>query len=174
MKSLAVWTGGALLTLVAGTALGQDESTNRVAVETAWNVFVEEDPQECWSVSAPVETLNTQGGEEVDVLRGDIGMYVTYRPGSDVEGEVSFTGGYPFAEGSTVEVDVGGTEYEFFTEGEWAWPASAEADAEVIAALRQGSEAIVTAGSSRGTTTQDTFSLYGFTAALDEVQSRCE
>jgi hypothetical protein len=31
------------------------ESTNRVAVETAWSVFVDGDPRECWVVSAPTE-----------------------------------------------------------------------------------------------------------------------
>jgi hypothetical protein len=32
---------------------------------------------------------------------------------------------------------------------------------------------VVTGVSSRGTTTKDTFSLLGFTAALDEAERRC-
>jgi hypothetical protein len=36
------------------------------------------------------------------VRRGDILLFVTFRPGKP--GEISFTGGYPFAGGSTVEV----------------------------------------------------------------------
>ncbi len=173
MKALTGWMTGLALALSANAAIAQDESTNRVAVETAWSVFVEDEPQECWSVSSPTNTVNTQDGEEVSVQRGQILLFVTFRPGADVDGEVSFTGGYPFADGSTVEVDVGGTSYELFTEGEWAWPGSPADDARIVAAMRGGADAVLTARSSRGTTTRDTFSLMGFTAALEEAQSRC-
>ena len=69
---------------------------------TDWNVFTEESPKECWGVSKPKETVNTRDGQPVSVRRGDILLFVTFRPGKP--GEISFTGGYPFAGGSTVEV----------------------------------------------------------------------
>lgn len=173
-KSFLARAGAAAaLALVATGAHAQAESTNRVAVETAWAVFVEDDPKECWSVSSPKQTVNTREGEVVSVRRGDILMFVSYRPGSGADGEVSFTGGYPFAPGSTVRMDIGGTAYEMFVEGEWAWPASDEEDAKIVAALRRGSEAVITARSSRGTQTADTFSLFGFTAATEEAAKRC-
>jgi hypothetical protein len=174
MKSLFGSLTGLALAVAATGAVAQEESTNRVAVETAWSVFVEEDPKECWSVSSPTTTVNTRNGQTVSVRRGDILLFVTYRPGSDVDGEVSFTGGYPFADGSTVTLDIGGTSYELFTEGEWAWPASASDDAQIVAAMKRGTDATLTARSSRGTQTRDTFSLFGFTAALDEASGRCE
>lgn len=173
MKALGGAIAGAALIAMA-TQAGAQESTNRVAVETAWSVFVEEDPTECWSVSSPTETVNTRDGQAVSVQRGDILLFVTFRPGADVSGEVSFTGGYPFAGDSTVELDVGGTTFDLFTEGEWAWPASGEQDAAIVAALRGGADATLTARSTRGTQTEDTFSLMGFTAAYDEAQSRCQ
>ena len=173
MRALSGLIAGAALSGFASYAIAQ-ESTNRVAVETAWSVFVEDDPNECWSVSSPTQTVNTRDGQVVSVRRGDILLFVTFRPGSDVAGEVSFTGGYPFAEGSTVELDVGGTDFELFTEGEWAWPASGAQDAEIVAALKGGDEAKLIARSSRGTRTEDTFSLMGFTAAFEEARSRCQ
>lgn len=150
-------------------------STNRVAAQTAWSVFVENDPKECWGVSAPTETVNTRDGQPVSVRRGDILLFVTYRPGAS-EGEVTFTGGYPFAKGSTVSVEIGGQKFELITHEdnpEWAWSASPEEDAKIIAALRAGAEAVITARSSRGTQTRDTFSLMGVSAALDEAKKRC-
>jgi hypothetical protein len=39
--------------------------------------------------------------------------------------------------------------------------------------MKRGSNAIVTAVSSRGTTTKDTFSLLGFTAAVEDAEARC-
>ena len=155
-------------------ALPDGASTNRVAVSTAWSVFVEADPAlECWGVSGPSETVNTRGGEEVEVRRGDILLFVAYRPSAEVEGEVSFTGGYPFAENSAVTLQIGADSFEMFTRGEFAWPVSSEDDARIVEAMKRGRDVTLTGRSARGTQTQDTFSLMGFTAALDEAQARC-
>jgi hypothetical protein len=165
-------TGAILLGLAAATGATAQVSSNRVAANTDWSVFVEENPKECWGVTAPKETVNTKDGQAVSVRRGDILLFVTYRPGS-AQGEVSFTGGYPFASGSTVTLDVGGTTFELFTENEWAWSGSKEDDAKIIAALKGGSSAVLSARSGRGTQTKDTFSLLGVSAALDEAAKRC-
>jgi hypothetical protein len=158
---------------MATTALAQEESTNRVAAKTDWNVFIEENPQECWSVSPPKETVNTRDGRVVAVKRSDILLFVFYRPNSNVKGQVTFTGGYPFAGGSTVNLKVGENEFELFTEGEWAWPATEADDAKIVTAMKRGSEAVLTARSARGTQTKDSFSLLGFTAALEDAAKRC-
>lgn len=160
-------------TFLASTAVAQEESTNRVSANTDWSVFVESDPNECWAVSAPKETLNSRDGNVVDVRRGDIRLIVFYRPSENVTGQVMFTGGYPFADGSTVNFQVGETTFQMFTEGETAWPATAEDDAKFVDAMKRGANAVLTARSGRGTQTQDTFSLLGFTAAVDEAARRC-
>ena len=164
---------GLALALAAPAAMAQ-ESTNRVATKTDWSVFTEESPKECWGVSSPKETVNSRDGQPVSVRRGDILLFVTFRPGAGAAGEVSFTGGYPFAPGSTVKVEIDGQTYDLFADGEWAWPASAEADQALLAAMKAGSEAVLTAASGRGTQTQDTFSLRGFTAAMQEAEARCK
>lgn len=165
---------GAVLALGASGALAQAESDNRVAAETAWSVFEDSDPKECWAVSSPTETVNTRDGRVVAVRRGDILLMTFFRPAAEVDGQVTFTGGYPFASGSTVNVVIGDDEFEMFTEGEWAWPASAADDARMIAAMKRGVDAVLTARSSRGTVTKDTFSLLGYTAAVEEADTRCE
>lgn len=161
------------LALTASVTQAQDQSTNRVAAKTDWSVFVENDPKECWGVSAPKETVNTRDGRVVAVRRGDILLFVFYRPQADVKGQVTFTGGYPFAEGSTVNLNISGTEFELFTDGEWAWPASAADDAKIVTAMKRGAQAVLTARSARGTQTKDTFSLLGFTAAIEDADKRC-
>lgn len=173
---MKIWMARALAgTAVAAMATGvwAQESSNRVAAKTDWSVFVEDDPTECWSVSSPKKTVNIKDGREVAVRRGDILFFVSYRPGANVKGEVSFTGGYPFAGGSTVSLTIGGTSYNMFTDGEWAWPASPSDDSKIITAMKRGAEATVKGRSSRGTETRDTFSLLGFTAAVDDAEKRC-
>jgi hypothetical protein len=95
----------AALTIVwAGAVSAQEESTNRVDANTDWSVFEEADPKQCWAVSSPKETVNTRDGRVVAVRRGDILLFVSYLPSEEVAGQVSFTGGYPFQEGSTVSL----------------------------------------------------------------------
>lgn len=164
----------AMTLATVGTMGMAQESTNRVATMTDWNVFTEPasgTATECWGVSKPKETVNTRDGQPVSVRRGDILLFVTFRPGKP--GEISFTGGYPFAAGSTVEVQIDGTSFQMFSDGEWAWPGSAEEDAKMLAALKAGTSATLTARSGKGTQTVDTFSLRGFTAAMEDAAKRC-
>lgn len=158
---------------VSASGVMAQEVTNRVAADTDWAVFEGEDPKECWAVTAPKETVNTRDGRTVSVRRGDILLFVTYRPDQNIAGEVSFTGGYPFAEGSTVTMEVAGTSYELFSEGEYAWPATPAEDAKIVTAMKRGATAVLTARSSRGTQTKDTFSLLGATAMIEEAEARC-
>jgi hypothetical protein len=171
MKTFGV--AGALVGLLAAAAGAQQQSTNRVAAETDWSVFVEDNPTECWGVSTPKETVNSRDGRVVAVNRGQTLLMVFYRPSAGAKGQVAFTGGYPFASGSTVTMDISGTTFELFTEGEWAWPATTDDDSKIITAMKRGSNAILSGRSGRGTATKDTFSLLGFTAAVEDAEKRC-
>lgn len=167
-------TAVALFSLGASVAVAQQQSTNRVGTNTSWSVFEGESPKECWAVSAPIETVNTKDGRVVAPTRGDILLMVFYRPSAEVRGQVAFTGGYEFKKGSTVNVNVDGTEFELFTEGEWSWPATPQEDSKMITAMKRGKTAVVTAISQRsGTLTKDTFSLLGFTASIEDADKRC-
>ncbi|MES2665204.1 MAG: invasion associated locus B family protein [Pseudomonadota bacterium] len=166
--------GAACFALAASGAVAQ-ESTNRVATMTDWNVFTEPatgTATECWGVSKPKETVNTRDGAPVSVRRGDILLFVTFRPGKP--GEISFSGGYPFAPGSTVDLDIDGTNFQMLTDAEWAWPASTADDAALLTALKKGTTAVLSARSGKGTQTKDTFSLRGFTAAMEDAGKRCQ
>ena len=161
--------------LLASSTIGAiaQEETNRVSADTDWAVFQGEEPKECWAVTAPKETVNTRDGRVVSVRRGDILLFVTFRPEQKIASEVSFTGGYPFAPGSTATLEIGGTKFELFTEGEYAWPATPEEDKKIVTAMKRGANAIISARSSRGTRTKDTFSLLGATAMIEEADKLC-
>lgn len=162
--------GAVAIALSMATSGFAQQSTNRVAANTDWSVFVEAD--ECWGVSSPKETVNTKDGKPVQVRRGDVLLFVTYRAGG-AKGEISFSGGYPFAEGSTVKMTLDSGSFELFTDGEWAWPANPEDDAKILAAMKSGTQAVMTARSGKGTNTKDSFSLLGFTASVTEAEKRC-
>ena len=158
--------------MLSGGAWAAD-STNRVAVKSDWSVFSAQSPKECWGVSSPKSSVATRGGKRVKVSRGDVLFFVTFGPGKGADGEISFTGGYGFARNSNPELELNGKKYELFTQGEWAWPRTPADGSGLLAALKKGWEATITAKSARGTTTKDTFSLMGFTAAMADAEKRC-
>jgi hypothetical protein len=159
-----------------GMVSAQAASENQVNAITDWSVFEHKDggKQECWAVSTAKQTVNTRNGQVVAVRRSDILLMVSFVPSSDVSAQVGFTGGYPFAGGSTVDVSIDGQAFVMITDGEWAWPASSGDDAKIVAAMKRGADATFVARSSRGTKTSDTFSLRGFTAAVEDAEKRCK
>ncbi|WP_417250364.1 invasion associated locus B family protein [Celeribacter sp.] len=157
---------------VCATAAFAQESSNQVAENTDWYGF--QDSGQCWAVSKPKETVNTDASGRIkSVRRGEILLFVSYAPGDGVNGQVSFAGGYPFASGSEVTMEIGGTSFALFTEGETAWATTPEDDSKIVAAMKRGASAILTGRSSRGTITKDTFSLLGFTATVEDAAKRC-
>ncbi len=178
---------GLVLAGMAGTTAFAQQATsaNRVSETADWSVYQESNPTECWVVSAPKETENTKDGRVVSVRRSEIQLFVLFNPTDAPKGVVTVTGGYQYASGSAVAMNIGDKKFELrsvaaddpattkMDEREWAWSASAEADAQIIAAMKGGANAVLTARSGRGTQTKDTFSLKGFTAAVEDAAKRC-
>ena len=62
----------------------------------------------------------------------------------------------------------------FFTGKFTYWAPTDEVDKKMIQAMKRGAKATLTGRSSRGTKTEDTFSLKGFTAAVEDASKRCK
>jgi len=171
-------TGAAVAAVVAlaGYMPAGAQSQQRVDSKQDWSVFQAgpEGQKICWIVSQPKNSAAFRDGKSVQVRRGDIFLMVSIRPADGVVNEISFLGGYPFKEGSKVETSVGSDSFSLFTEGENAWAPSAKDDAAIIDAFRKGATAKMEGVSSRGTKTVDTFSLSGFSAALEAAAAICK
>ncbi len=164
-----------VLSMIATVASAQDPQVQPVQTIEKWSVYVHEAGGEksCFAASVPQRSRNTRNGKSVSVRRGPTQMSVMFRPASATQGEISFTGGYPFDPGRTVKVTVGGESFDLHVDDEWAWTGSEEEDRKLHEAFRRGSTAIVTGVSTRGTTTTDTFSLIGFTGAFSRAKELC-
>lgn len=153
------------------------QGTETVANHSDWAVVVAGEPKECYIVSQPTKSVARRGGSTVEVNRGDIRLFVSFRPNENISNEISFTGGYPLKSGEAVKLNISGREFSMTpgtgTGAEWAWTNASE-DATAVAAMRAGSSASVTGVSTRGTTTVDDFSLIGFTAAVTDAEARCK
>lgn len=163
------------------------ETATRKNYKTDWSIFVEEPPavqqRMCWLASAPQKVENTRNGSPVTVDRGEIAIFVLYIPGefddngNPIEGQLSFSAGYPLAQGGTAEMQIGSARYVLGSHPEEATPDTLFADPfeeeKILNSMKKGAEAIITARSARGTDTKDTFSLTGFTAAVEEIERLC-
>ena len=175
---IKIFKTGAAALLALSFAFGAAEAQTqaRVSASKDWSVFQAgaEGQKICWIVSKPTAWVAYRGGKSVQVNRGDIFLMVSIRPADGVANEVSFLGGYPFSPGSKVSVKVDNDSFDMFTEGENAWSPSPEDDGKIVAAFRRGAKAKLEGESSRGTKTVDTFSLNGFTKALESATELCK
>ena len=165
-----------ILTGVVGPGAAGAQTQQRVDAKKDWSIFQAEAEgrRVCWIVSQPTRTAAFRNGKSVQVNRGDVFLMISIRPADGVASEVSFLSGYPFKKGSEVKASVGAKKFTLFTEGENAWAPSAKDDAAMIDAFRRGARAKVEGVSKRGTKTVDTFSLSGFTAALEAAVGLCK
>lgn len=168
--------------LVGAVALLMPAMLNAQQIEmvdsaTDWSVYVTDSPKECFIISKPTNSTARRDGEAVTVRRGDIRFYISIIPGENVISEPSFLAGYPLKQDVPVQMTVKDTTMQLYPNGdidpEYAWPRPDD-DAGLIEAMRGGSEATIVGLSTRGTETTDTFSLIGFTAAIEKALELCQ
>lgn len=176
MNLVKVIGATALAACAISTPFEAQDSSSRVDAFDDWAVHAipSGSASECWATAVPSKVENSRGGRKVEVKRGDIQVFVTYIPAKGINGEVAFSGGYPFKPEFPVKMQIGSSSYTLIPEGEWAWPRTAEEDAQIRASMKRGATAVISAQSTRGTNTKDTFSLKGFTAAIEDAEKRCK
>jgi hypothetical protein len=110
--------------------------------------------------------------------RDPIYIIISTWPGKGIRNEPSIVPGYPYKDGSTVEVAVGNDKFTLFTQNQGtnggAWIKAGDEEARLIQAMKTGISMRVTGTSRRGTVTKDEYSLAGISAALDAIASACK
>lgn len=111
------------------------------------------------------------------VRRDAVFFMISNFPAKKIVGEPSFVPGYTYKDKATAEVQIGRDKFGLYTENAagkgGAWVQRPDDERRLMAAMKQGANMVVTGTSSRGTSTKDTFSLAGITAALQEVDKAC-
>jgi len=122
----------------------------------------------CYAVSQP------KASEPKNAKRDPIFFLVTHRPGQGVRNEVSTIIGYPFKKEAIVKIAIDESAFDLFTNGDGAWADTSAKDKEIVAAMRKGKNLAVKGTSWRGTSTTDTYSLDGLSAALGAIDTACK
>ncbi|MCI5050071.1 MAG: invasion associated locus B family protein [Rickettsiales bacterium] len=139
-----------------------------VSNHDAWRVFtiVQNGKKECYLASLPTKKRGNY------TKRGEPYLLVTHKTGTT--DEVSVSSGYPYKDKSEVTMTFGKDNYELFTKGELAWAYDTKADKQLVKEMMQGATLKVRGTSRKGTYSEDSYSLKGFTAAHRKMKQTCK
>jgi hypothetical protein len=99
--------------------------------------------------------------------------FVSTRPAEKVINEVSIMIGYMLKPGSESSLEVGGSSYAMYTQGDGLWIKNAAEEERMVDAMRKSADVTVKGVSAKGTETTDIFSLKGLSQALDKLSQDC-
>ncbi len=107
-----------------------------------------------------------------DKNRGNFYILV-YKNIGNPETVIQIEAGYDYKIGPKININIDNGDYEFYTTKDLPSAAWTENDDKVIFAMKKGLKLIVTGESSRGTITNDTYTLKGFTASYNKLIKDC-
>ena len=119
-----------------------------------------------------IGSLATETDLPSDKKRGNFYVLV-YKNIGNPETVVQIEAGYNYKVPSDIIVNIDNGEYKFYTTEDVPTTAWTEEDNKVIFAMKKGLELKVRGESSRGTVTNDIYTLNGFTAAYNKLTEEC-
>tara|TARA_B100000676_G_C17923277_1_gene756713 strand:+ start:475 stop:945 length:471 start_codon:yes stop_codon:yes gene_type:complete len=119
-----------------------------------------------------IGSLATSSDLSPEKNRGDFYILVYKNIGSP-EIVVQIEAGYDYKVGPEINVKIDQANYIFYTTEDLPSAAWTNDDKKVIFAMKKGLDLIVTGESSRGTITNDTYTLKGFTASYNKLAEDC-
>ena len=119
-----------------------------------------------------IGSLATETDLSPDKNRGDYYILV-YKNIGNPDTVVQIEAGYDYKIGSDIIVNIDKGDYKFYTTEDLPGAAWTDEDNKVIFAMKKGLNLLVTGESSRGTITNDTYTLKGFTSAYNKLEKDC-
>jgi hypothetical protein len=161
-------------TLAANAVLAAEDKPELLGTFRDWHVYqTGKGPNRlCYALSQPKDMTPK------DAKRDSVFFLISTWPVRKVRNEPSVMAGYAYKDGGKAEIQVGSDKFNFFTKNDGgaggAWMEDAKDEKRLIDAMKKGSGMSVAGISARGTTTKDTYSLAGISAALDKLDSSCK
>ncbi|MEM8797373.1 MAG: invasion associated locus B family protein [Pseudomonadota bacterium] len=152
---------------VSGSAVAQQPTLIDQFNDWAAYSVDSENGKVCYVASQP------KNQQPSGVNRDPVFFMISHWQGRDVRNEASVIIGYPFAENSKLVAEIDGDSFSMFTKGDGAWIENVAEETRLVEAMKAGRQMVVTGQSRRGTTTTDTYSLSGVTAAIRRIDSVC-
>jgi len=136
----------------------------------AWSgyTFTENKQKVCYLTGSP----KTSEGDYKK--RGDVFLFITHYPGSNVFDDLYFDMGYPLKKGEEGKIVVGKQSFSLVGDDTHLFSEDRKQDKKIISALKQGDLLVVKSASQKGTKTTDTFDLKGFLKTYQAISKACK
>jgi hypothetical protein len=163
-----------------------EKGVSRVAQFGDWGVYHAQAAKGpvCYTLAQPKDRT------PADLKRDAAYAFISDRPGEGVRNEVSFIMGFDVADGAASEeakkgdskkkatdaqatATVGDQSFELLAKTTNLWVKNAAQEGQLIDQMRKAGKLQVKAASKKGNVTTDTYSLAGFSQALERVQKDC-
>lgn len=149
------------LLFVSGTA----NAANLESTHTDWNVYTG-DGGACYIASVPI---SEDGNFK---KRGQPYVLLNFKEGKP--DEINISSGYPYKKGVDAELTIEAERFKLYTEGETGWARNQNDDKNILTAMRSGAKMKVRGISSKGSYSEDTYSLKGISAAYKHMVELCK
>jgi invasion protein IalB len=155
--------------VAAAAMLGAANAADMVKEFGAWKTYRHGAGEQrmCFAVSE-ANDVEPQGAK-----RQKPHIYVTAWPAAGLKAEISVLVGHALRKGAKIGLDIDGTRFELFPDGDRAYVSDAAVEAKLLDAMRAGRSMVVTATSAAGQQTRDAYSLAGVTAAIQSLATIC-
>ncbi|MEZ5856579.1 MAG: invasion associated locus B family protein [Hyphomicrobiaceae bacterium] len=121
----------------------------------------------CFAVSAAQEQQPSGAGRQTPHV------YVTAWPKQGVRAEISVLLGFDVKPNSDITVDVGGSSFKLFADGDRAFVGDKGDEEQLLAAMRRGLKMTIEATPAKGGSSKDVYSLSGVTASVQAITAGC-
>ncbi len=125
------------------------------------------DAEYCYIQSSPIKTVIPEGK-----LRGEHALIV-YRLHKSPKLIIQITAGYNYKTSESIIVKIDDESYNLYSDEDTAWAVDEDEDKKTIYAMKKGLEFIAVGISSKNTKVIDTYSLNGFTSAVNKLTKDC-
>ena len=141
-------------------------SKNLLSLEKGKWIF-EKDEDWCYIGSLPINS------DLPDTKKRGDNYILVYKIIGNEENIVQVEAGYSYNLDKNISVNIDNTSFKFYSTKDSSETAWTDDDDKVIYAMKKGLELVLSGESSRGTVTNDTYTLKGFTAAINKLNKDC-
>ena len=106
------------------------------------------------------------------IKRNDSRIFVTFRPGENINDEISITSGHTYIN-STVSAKSGKSNFSFFSQGDFAWLLDENEEKKFIKLMKRATDLMTKGKTKDGAETTDHYSMMGFTKAYNTAKKTC-
>lgn len=124
----------------------------------------------CFALAKPKSSTTNPANRKRDPAY----IFIATRPAEKVHNEISVIIGYQFRADAEATAEIGSTRFSMYTQRDGAWIKNVNEEAQLIDAMRKGSELTIKGVSSRNTHSTDVYSLKGVSQALDRAEQECK